>query len=143
MVSVTLINFQLHVFHFLIRILIIREHKKKTKKHRIDLDRFLPKKKFLFNPSIFFLIKQILLIVYEDLLTSKSILEIVLAIFLFISVSNWIFFDHQIYLYIYIHVFLIKTIIFIFFSVKSSITLEMSVYFCLLVKIAYKVTAQE
>jgi hypothetical protein len=75
---------------------------------------------------------------------SKSILEIVLAIFnFFISVSNWIFFDHQIYLYIYIHVFLIKTIIFIFFSVKSSITLEMSVYFCLLVKIAYKVTAQE
>ena len=54
MVSVTLINFQLHVFHFLIRILIIREHKKKTKKHRIDLDRFLPEKKFLFNPSIFF-----------------------------------------------------------------------------------------
>jgi hypothetical protein len=34
MVSVTLINFQLHVFHFLIRILIIREHKKKTKKHK-------------------------------------------------------------------------------------------------------------
>jgi hypothetical protein len=52
---------------------------------------------------------------------SKSILEIVLAIFLFISVSNWIFFDHQIYLYIYIHVFLIKTIIFIFFSAALGI----------------------
>ena len=134
MVSVTLINFQ-NINH--------PWTQKKTKKHRINLDRFLPEKNSCSIRPYFFLIKQILLIVYEDLLTSKSILESVLAIFLFISVRNWIFFDHQIYLYIYIHVFLIKTIIFIFFSVKSSITLEMSVYFCLLVKIEYKVTVQE